>query len=277
MEGSDQCMVNNETARSHSTNTIQSLDKSLDVLCSFTLSEPEFGISELANKLGMYKSMVFRILKTLEERGFVIQNLQNQKYRLGFKLFDLGNVVVSRLEVREVALPFMQALSSKMRETVTLNVADNDERVCIEKVESTETLRDFVQIGLRVPIHVAAPGKLMLAYLPLQEQERILSKLTQNAMGKMGKPIDVAALRQELIQIAERGYSFSNSERAIGTAAFATPIWNHEGKVIAALSISGPEARFNDERKPTLLSETLVVTAEISKRLGWKDRVFRPE
>lgn len=248
---------------------IQAVDKALDILSCFSISEPEFGVTELAKRLGLYKSSVFRTLKTLEQRGFVVQDAKTQKYRLGFKLFDLGTVVISGVEVRTVALPLMQELCSRTKETVTLDIADGDERVCIEKVEGTESVRTVVQIGLRHPLYMVAPGKLLLAYMPREDSERILSKkMFPSTTG--GKVIDPVFLRKELAEIVRLGYSFSNSERSIGTSAFAAPIRNHEGKVIAALSMSGPESRFNEERKEILLSEILRTAEEISARLGWR-------
>lgn len=249
--------------------TIQSLDKAIDVLCSFSVNEPELGISEIAARLSMYKSTVHRILKTLEERGFVVQSLQNQKYRLGFKLFDLGYTVVSGLEVREVALPLMREVSANTRETVTLNIVDNYERVCIEKVESTEAVRNFVQIGGRNPLWLAGSGKLLLAYLPEEETERII-RGRNLGVTVQGKHITERELREELVLIRERGYAVSHSERNIGSASVSAPIRNHEGICIAGISISGPESRFTEDRLPMLIEQVTVTAKNISNRLGWK-------
>lgn len=248
---------------------VQAVDKALDILSCFTISEPEFGVTELAKRLGLYKSSVFRILKTLEQRGFVVQDAKTQKYRLGFKLFDLGTAVISGLEVRTVAVPLMQELCSRTKETVTLDIADDDERVCIEKVEGTESVRTVVQIGLRHPLYMVASGKLLLAFMPREDIERIFSKKMFHSTPS-GKVIDPVLLRKELAEIARRGYSFSNSERSIDTSAFAAPIRNYDGKVIAAISLSGPESRFNEEHKGILLSEILRTAEEISARLGWR-------
>ena len=249
--------------------TIQSVDKALDILCCFSINEPEQGVSELALKLSMYKSTIYRILKTLEERGFIIQNLENQKYRLGFKLFYLGTAVISKLEVRDVALPLMQGLSDKTKETVTLNIVDDDYRVCIEKVESTEAVRNFVQLGGRNPLYLAGSGKLLLAYLHEREIERII---TGKDLGStvLGKRILGDDLREELALIRQQGYAVSHSERNIGSSSVAAPIRNHEGKVIAGISISGPESRFTVERLVMLIAEAVNTSNLISYRLGWK-------
>lgn len=245
---------------------IRHLDKAIDVLCGFSINEPEMGISELATKLGMYKSTVFRILKTLENRSFVIQNPQNQKYRLGFKLFELGSAVISNLEVREVAFPYMQQLGSRTNETVALHVAHNFDRVCIEKVESTESVRNVVQIGSRVPIFIAAPGKVLLANFSSEDIEHVL--VANFGVMCNGLPVDKQKLLDELCLVRERGYAFSSGERSAGTSAVSAPIRNHEGKIIASLGLSGPEARFNSERIAMLINETTSTARKISERLG---------
>lgn len=248
--------------------TIRCIDKALDILCCFSINTPELGISEISSMLGMYKSTVHRTLKTLEERGFIIQSLQNQRYRLGFKLFDLGNAVLSRLEIRDVALPLMREVSSITRETVTLNIVDNYERVCIEKVESTEAVRNYVQLGGRNPLWVAGSGKLLLAHLPEEEIERII--MTKNLGSSIKGPIQVEELREELKLIRKRGYARSHSERNIGSASVSAPIFNHERICIGGLSISGPESRFIGEQLDIITEHTIETARKVSERLGWR-------
>lgn len=248
---------------------IQSIEKALEILKCFTINAPEWGISEIASNLKMYKSTVHRIIKTLEEQGFVVQNLQNQKYRLGFVLFELGRAVISNLELRNVALPYMQELSAVTQETVTLNIVDRDERVCIEKVESTASVRDFVQIGLRNPLYIASSGKLLLAYFTKEERKRIIFG-RDLGFTVQAKPIIAEDLNEELDIIGERGYALSSNERSLGTSSVAVPVRNYEGTVISALSISGPESRFIPENMDFLITETVKAADRISKRLGWK-------
>ncbi|MHB1653151.1 MAG: IclR family transcriptional regulator [Desulfitobacteriaceae bacterium] len=252
-----------------SVRTIQSVEKALEILKCFSIKTPELGVSELASRLGLYKSTVHRMIKTLEDQNFIVQNVQNQKYRLGFILFDLGRAVVSNLEVRNVALPYMQDLSVLTKETVTLNIVDNDERVCIEKVESTSSVRDFVQIGLRNPLFIASSGKLLLAYFPFNERERLISEKNLGVTVQ-GRLIETKALHEELELIVKNGYSFSTNERCIGTSSLAVPIRNNEGTVIAALSVSGPESRFTVENIDFLISKTWATAEKISQCLGWK-------
>lgn len=248
--------------------TIKNISKALEILSSFTIYEPELGVSEIAAKLSMYKSTVYRTLKTLEQYGFVIQNIQNSKYRLGFKLFDLGNVVISRLEVRDVAHPFMQSLCAKTRETIALNVMDNDERVCVEKVESTESIKNVIPIGYRNAIYLSAAGKALLAYLPENQIRRIINKQPLK-LTALGKPVETEILFKELQLISKQGYAWSNSEVSLGASAVAAPIHNHTNSVIASISMHGPEQRFNNERLETFIRAILDAANDISARLGW--------
>ncbi|MDQ7095423.1 IclR family transcriptional regulator [Desulfosporosinus sp. PR] len=248
---------------------IQNIARALEILSCFSINQPELGISEIATQLGIYRSTVYRVLKTLEQYGYVIQNSQNQRYRLGFKFFDLGTVVISKLEVRDVALPYMQRLCAETRETIALNVADNDERVCIEKVESPESIRNVIPIGYRNPIYFTAAGKALLAFYAEGDLERIISskRLQESALGKS---IDVDSFRNELRLIAQRGYALSHSEVSAGTSAVAAPIYNYEQHVIASLSTHGPEHRFMDKGLEILIEKTVDTAREISIRLGWK-------
>jgi len=248
---------------------VNSVDRSIDILFAFTLDRPELGISELSEILGMYKSTVFRILKTLEYRGLIMQNEENQKYRLGLKLLDLGNIAISQIEIRTVALPIMRKLSEKTRETVTLNIVRNGNRVCIEKVESSEDIRNFVQIGLHNSLYMGASGKLLLAHLPDKE----INEVIKSAAGQKtaaGLRIDPKALAEDIEQIRKQGYACSVGERVLNSASISAPVRDYSGDVVAGLSISGPSMRFTSERVKDLIDATVECAREVSYRMGWK-------
>lgn len=248
---------------------VKTVDKCIDILFCFSQEEPELGISELSKKLGLYKSNVFRLLKTLEQRGLVSKNEQNQKYRLGLKLFDLGNIVISQIEVRSVALPVMRELSEKTRETVTLNIASNGERVCIEKVESVEDIRNFVQIGMHNPLYLGASGKVLLAFLPEEEVAELLENLgeVRSAQGEM---ISKESLLKDINEIRIQGYAYTHGERNREAASISAPIFDHTGKLAAGIAVSGPNIRFTDERVKDIARLTVEAAKEISYRMGWR-------
>ncbi len=250
-------------------NIVRAVDKCIDILFCFSREEPELGITELSERLGLYKSNVFRLLKTLEYRGLVCKNEQNQKYRLGLKLFDLGNIVISQIELRSVALPLMRELSEKTRETVTLNVASNGERVCIEKVESVEDIRNFVQIGMHNPLYLGASGKVLLAFLPREEVLRVLENL-KGARNARGQAVEKEKLLQDLQEIYRQGYAYTHGERNLEAASVSAPIFDHTGQLAAGITVSGPNSRFTPERVEYICRLTVEASREISYRMGWK-------
>lgn len=253
--------------------TVQSIEKALIILRSFTLIEPELGVSDLSARLNMYKGTVYKILKTLEKNKFLIQNLHNQKYRLGIKLFELGNIALCGLEIRNIALPLMRNLNLQTNETVTLNIVDQSERVCIEKIESSQVIRSFDQsVGGRNPIYLGAAGKILLAHLSSEEIESILS-ICQRTKTILGKAINPQVLRGQLQIIRNQGYAYAVSERSVGSAAVSAPIRDHQDRVIAGISLSGPESRFTKERLTELIHLVTLTAQQMSSRMGWEKSI----
>ncbi|WP_366922049.1 IclR family transcriptional regulator [Metallumcola ferriviriculae] len=250
---------------------INSVDRSIDVLFAFTAEKPELGISELSQKIGLNKSTVFRLLKTLEYRGMIMQNPDNQKYRLGLKLLDLGNMAISQIEIRDAALPFMRHLSEKTRETVTLNIVRNYSRVCIEKVESSEDIRNFVQIGLHNPLYTGASGKLLLAYLPEKEKDQIINNVLKHNQAD-GQHINPSVLAEEIENIRRQGCACTTGERVLNSASISAPVRDYDGEVVAGISISGPSVRFTPERVTELIKDTMECAKEVSFQMGWKGK-----
>ncbi|WP_411502399.1 IclR family transcriptional regulator [Brevibacillus centrosporus] len=143
-------MENKKTAK------LETGDRILKILECFTLDKPEWGVSELSEHLQVYKSVTHRALVTLENRGFVKQNPVNQKYALGIKLFELGMIVANQMNLRSIAKPIMEELCEQTNETVMLMIVDHLEGICIEKVESSQSVRYTSPMGKRVPLHAGA-------------------------------------------------------------------------------------------------------------------------
>ncbi len=244
------------------TNTIKAIDRVIDILECFTPENPKLGISEISRLTGMYKSTVFRIIQTLIARGMLVQDDDTKKVMLGFKIFQLGAVAGSNIEVRQVARPFMEELGDRTRETINLSIELMGERVCIEKVESKEAVRNFVQVGMRGPLYLGATGKVLLAFMLPQQIEQVLHKFSEPD-----------AKRQELLTqlevIRDQHYSVSHEERVEGATAVCAPVKDHDHKVVAVLTVSGPTMRFPDDRVNQLIGEVKECALKISKRLGY--------
>ena len=249
--------------------TVQSLERSLDILLVFTHEQPEIGIVEICKKVELSKGTVFRLVYTLLVRGFLSQNKQNGKYSLGPKAFEVGSVALSQMEIRKVAYNHLEELRNTSGETVHLVIQDNAEVLYIDKYESSRSIRMSSFIGQRMPMYCTAVGKVLLANLSDNEVESIcrmkgMNKFTPNTITNLER------LKNDLGKIREQGYGLDDEENESGLRCIAAPIRNPRGQVIAAISISAPIMRMSDEQV-TLTSEILRQTADkISFEMGYR-------
>ncbi|MGQ9630529.1 MAG: IclR family transcriptional regulator [bacterium] len=246
---------------------VKSVWRAVKILESFDRGERGMGVTELSRRLGFPKSSVHDILSTLEAEGIVERDPDSQRYRLGLKLFELGNMARSNLELRKVAVPFLKELNSRLDETVHLTVLDEGEVLYIECFESTKRLRTYSVIGVRAPLHCTAVGKAILAFLPEDEADEIirrrgLERFTENTI------TDPQRLKEELARIRSLGYSVDNMEHEEGVKCVGAPIRNNEGKVFASISVSGPSQRITPERIPEIAELVVTTAKEISRRIG---------
>jgi DNA-binding IclR family transcriptional regulator len=155
---------------------LRSVNNALAVLESFSAERPEIGVTELSHTLGLGKSTVHRLLTSLAARGYVRKNPDTERYRLGFKAFEVGSLVAGRGAVREVAAPFLRSLMRATKETVHLGVLDEWEVVYIDKMESDQPLQMYSRIGRRAPLHCTALGKALVAGEPEDWLDRFLGR-----------------------------------------------------------------------------------------------------
>ena len=223
---------------------IQSVDRALDILELYLHSPEELSVKEISEAMGLSKSTVHGLIKTLEQRGYLKQNPGNMKYRLGMKLFSLGNVVADHLDIRKIARPVIRRLADNIKETVHLAVLNGDEVVYTEKVEGPGALRMYSQVGRKVPVYCTGVGKVILAYQDEETVERLLSKETLRAFTPY-TITDKEKLKAHLAAIREQGYALDNEEIELGLRCVAAPIYDHQGKVFASISCAGPAIRMS--------------------------------
>lgn len=248
--------------------TIRVLAKALDLLHVLAQSETDLPLAELSRELGLPKSSVFRYLATLEERGYVQRSSTTDGYRLGLKLFELGSRVAAQFNVREEALPQMRYLLETFRETVNLGILHDGEVIYLEILESTRAIRMAAQPGQRDLTHCTALGKAMLAYLPAPEVEAILARHGMPALTAQ-TVTTVDALTAELDRVRRVGYAEDVGENESGVRCVGAPVFNHQGAVVAALSVSGPASRLSTTEVEAIGKELVRVTGAISRRLGY--------
>jgi IclR family KDG regulon transcriptional repressor len=245
---------------------IEVLGKALDILDVFGQSEEQrLSLQEISVRTRLNKNTVFRILYTLGEHGYI--HKENQTYQLGAKLFDLGNVKFRRRDLLAVAGPYLDDLRDQSGETVNLGVLDGGSIRYVDVRESPERFRLAERIGGSDFLHSTALGKAHLAYLPGEEVRRLMK---EHGMPRQTEHTitTINALKKELEIVRANGYALDREESMLGAFCMAAPILNSRETPIAAISISGPTIRFNEENLPEMKDDLLKAVAEIQSKLN---------
>lgn len=246
---------------------IQSVQRAMTILRSFSEAEPTLGVTHLSERLGLHKSTVSRLLSTLEREGFVEQDPETGKYRLGLGLVSLAGFALERLDLRRIAHPHLGPLAELTQETINLTVLDGREGVNIERIASPRSIRYVGSVGRRTPLHCSSTGKVMLAYMTPQERDALLPHPLPRYTAKT--ITDRAVLEAELTQIRAQGYGLAREEYEEDLAAVAAPIHNHQGRVLATVSITGPAYRLAPDKIAAWIKPLQETACKISAQLGY--------
>jgi len=258
-----------QTKRKKTDYIIQSVDHALDVLEAFHGEEDELGITELSRRLKLHKNNIFRILATLENRGYIEQNRSTDNYRLGLGTLDLGQTYIRHTGLLRVARPVMEELNRKVNENVYIGILKERYAFYLDVVESTHTVRVLSRVGCRVPAYCAAIGKAQLAF---EAPESVLEILGKKELKKFTpKTIsDREKLIEHLLLIKEVGYAVDDEEWDEGVRCVGAPIFDYTRKAVGAISISGPSARMGlDQLKKEFVPLVKKACGDISRRLGY--------
>lgn len=247
--------------------TVQSVERAIDILQTFTADKPGLGVGEISRRVGLPKSTVFRLLTTMESRGFIIQDLDTNLYQLGVELIPLANSVNVYSDLRQVARPHLQGLADTLEETTLLSVLVDGEIINLDQVEFTGRL--VVRAGRadhRAPFHATSAGKAIAAFLPEYELDILLASPLQAYTP--ATITDADTFRSQLVNVRTRGYATSFEEYEEGLHAISANIRNHRGKVVACLSISGPSYRLSRSHIKKISSLVMQTADQISRGLG---------
>jgi DNA-binding IclR family transcriptional regulator len=248
---------------------IQSVSRALDILEAFVVGQEELGVTELSRKLKLHKNNVFRLLATLETRGYVEQDHETGNYRLGMKTFEVASVFLHHLGLAKQARPVLEQLAAETGETAYLAVLEGPWAVCVDMVETSHAVRIVSQLGRRLPAHASALGKIQLAFRPQEEVEQ-LWKHHELAAVTSRTVTDPVRLGEELGRIATQELALEDEEYASGVRGVAAPIRDYQKRVVGAVGILGPVLRVTLERLQGELAPRARAAAQsISKRLGY--------
>jgi IclR family KDG regulon transcriptional repressor len=250
----------------------QSVIKALKLLDLFTEDNPELTLKEISHLANMPKPTVYRLLSALESNDFLRKTKENEhdgRYRLGLKLLELGAIVSDQLELRGIALPFMESLAQAINEVIHLVIVNHDKATYIEKVESTRALRLYTRIGKSTPLYLGSGPKMLLSSMSTERQEEILGTEELYFIPDQ-TPIDKQRLMQELATIQNEGYAYSVGEQDADTTGISYPIYDYRCKMIAALTVSGLSSHFEGENLIAIKAKTEKAAHEISEKLGYR-------
>lgn len=248
--------------------TLHTLRKGLAVLETLEAAGTGLTLTELAHRLDESQTVVFRLLKTFEERGYVQQDGATKRYSLGLRVWEMGAKAVGRIGLVDVARPVLKWLTRVTGETSGLVVLRDADVLYVDIAEGSEPLRVYAEVGQRAPAYATASGKAMLAYHPEalpQVLKAGLKPLTPSTITSVSK------LKRRLAEIRRTGLSVNYGERRDDIAAVAAPIFDAQGVCIAAVSLSGPRTRVDGEALEELKRHVRKAAEEISSKLGHRD------
>jgi len=245
-----------------------SLEKTIDILCSFDMEHQDRSAYEIYRHLNMPLSTTYKYLDMLLRKGFVSKDPDTKKFSLGLTIFKMGNLVAAKMTVLNIATPHINSLSKRSGETVILTVVHGWEALCVEEIESPKMVKLTIKRGATIPLHAGASQKILLAYqddafIDDMIKGRGLAVLNENTI------TDLAELEKELKSIRDQGYAMSDSEVDSGAGAVAAPIFDHRGKLVAGLTIAGPRDRICGKSRQKLIDTVIESAKRISSDLGY--------
>lgn len=247
---------------------ITALQRGLRLLHLFSESPRGLAAKQVADLTRLPVSTVHRFLANLVTAGFLNRDADGN-HHLGIACFSIGQAAVGQLDIRRLSLPYLRDLNQQTRETIHLTVRHGLSAVYVEKLDSPEPLRIHSRIGASVPLYCTAVGKVMLAYMPPDEQDRILpelglKRLTPHSLSNLQQ------LKTELYRVRKNGYASDLEEHELHIRCVAAPIWDHTGSVQSSLSITAPTVRMPVARLRQLAPVIQAAGMQISLELGYQ-------
>jgi DNA-binding IclR family transcriptional regulator len=255
--------------REKSSYLIKSVVNALDLLEEFSGDIRELGVTELSKRLKLHKNNVFRLLATLEHKGYIEQNKETENYHLGLKSLELGQTYLRQIGLIRQVRSVLEDLVKQVNENAGLGIIRQNSVVFLDVVEAERTVRVASRIGWRLPLYCAAVGKAQIAFKSETEIERMinwddLKKFTENTI------TDKGTFMKHIREVKERGWAIDDEEYEKGVRCVAVPIFDYSRNVVAGISIAGPSFRLSDEvLEQKVVPELQAAGKEMSKRLGY--------
>jgi DNA-binding IclR family transcriptional regulator len=258
-----------------SVTVVPAVDRAIELLLAIARAGKPLTLAEVSDLTATSRSTAYTTLATLQIHGFVEKNLRFKTYRLGLTLFELGNAYIAQVSLTPAFMECAEQLVVVCGETVKLAMRDGRDVVYLATQEGPQSVRTVALVGARLPAHVTAVGKVLLAQLSDVELERLyvhydFPARTPNSLSHM------ATLKEQVEFVRRYGYANDREESSIGVNCVAAPVRDHTGEVVAAMSIGAPNQRMTEARRQELALLVQQYANSLSRTLGWVARVSEP-
>jgi DNA-binding IclR family transcriptional regulator len=249
---------------------VPNLERAIDIIEFFSRNDKEYTITEISKELDFPRNSVFRIMKTLQNRGLVT-DFSGKTYQLTPKLLAIGYSAVTEQNLLHKATPYLYQLRDELHESVFLGIIRGTTGAVIEEALSDQIVKVTLGVGTQFPVHSSAPGKAILAYLDEYNQEKILNEI--NYTSYTSTTIDSKEKMQKEIELIRRyGWAADREEYAVGIKCVACPVFNYQSQPIAAIWMGGQASSVNWDNCQSTVDTVLRYAKKISIRCGYPDR-----
>lgn len=255
-------------AKMGTTHSLQTVDRALDILEQVGTARDGLTLTEASLKVNLSKATVSRLMTSLVNRGYVRRDPDNLRYRLGLGILNLTGEFLQSIQFREVAVPYLRELQRLSEETANLAILDGSEVVYVDRVESPHTVKVSFRVGKRAPSSCTALGKAMLAYMDENQVRLVLAGGRDIVRSTANSVASLEDLFLDLEKVRAQGVSLDDQEHQIGVRCMGAPVFDITGRVIAAISVSGPVSRIPVERIAELQGLVKRAGQSISAELG---------
>lgn len=243
-----------------------SLTKALTILKCFSIERPSLRIKEISKETHLNPSTIHRSLKTMQSLDFIKQK-KDGSYALGRAFIGLTAVALSSMDIRKLALPFIEELANEVGSITNLAILDRSEVLYIDRIDNSPKSWVYFHIGMRRPAHCTALGKVLISDLPEVKIKEIYHHGTRNY--KSNKQISIVRFLKQIKEVKTLGYATDYEEWSMGTNCIAAPIFNSNNQVTAAISISGHKSYFSTKKANECINNLTRTARIISAQLGW--------
>ncbi len=241
------------------------LDKIMAILHAFTQGSTTLSPQDISKRTHLPLPTVYRLCQAMSEQGMLEKD--GQQFRLGITLMHLGALVAEGIDLRGQTLPHLRWLNEQTSENAELHVRHGEVRIVLETVRSSHSLRPFAAIGAPLPLHLGAAGKVLLAWLPSAERDRLIDSSAIRFTDS--QTIDRSTLVKQLEQIQQNGWATSDAERASGVAAIAAPLLNAQARIVGAIALTAPSIRLSAKQRQLFIPLVCEAASRASTDLGY--------